>query len=388
MVNVLKLMCVISVLLVSSGCSLLPGNHLSIDHEQIINTDAEFNLSSQINVYKLTPELVYRLKKSNVKHTTQSNPKLDKEIADYKYHIGYGDVLNITIWGHPELTIPAGSFRSSAEAGNCVYADGTIFYPYIGRVMVLKLTVTQVRNIVARRLAKYIESPQVDVKVAAFRSKRVYVTGEVSSPSPQPITNIPLTLIDAINRAGGITADADWRQITLTRNGLSESLSLYGLIKKGNLRQNRLLQNNDIIHIPRNDDQKVFVMGEVNLPQTLKIDRVGMSLTEALSQVGGIDQLNANANGVFIIRNKRNILKHEGEKHDPIADIYQLDINNATALILGSEFYLQPYDVVYVTSAPISRWNRIVRQLLPTIQGFNQLTEGGERIRRALNIIN
>lgn len=379
----------------------MPGNHLSASHSQVVNKSTdEPSLSSLVNIYELTPSLVNQLKITAPRVVTQSNPKLDKNLADYQYYIGAGDVLNITIWDHPELTIPAGSYRSSAEAGNWVHADGTIFYPYIGRVKVSGLTVTQVRDIIAKKLAKYIEAPQVDVNVAAFRSQKSYISGEVKAPGPQAITNIPMTLLDAVNKSGGITPDADWRHVTLTRNGVEQAISLYALIQKGDLTQNRLLSNGDIIHVPLNDNQKVFVMGEVKKPQTLKIDRTGMSLTEALSNVGGIDQLNADATGIFVIRNRKSesaevrslasdqgneenkSSKKEGEqKPDPIANIYQLNMKDATALVLGTEFELEPYDVVYVTAAPISRWNRIISQLLPTISGFNELTEGALRIR-------
>lgn len=373
-----KLLPVVAAIVGLSGCTVMPGNHLSTNNKLVVtNQEPEQTLDDAVKVYPVTPTLINQLKQQFKQPITQANTVLAQSLTQYEYHIGSGDVLNITIWDHPELTIPAGSYRSSAEAGNWVHADGTIFYPYIGRVHVAGQTVTQVRDTIAHKLAKFIESPQVDVNVAAFRSQKTYITGEVKTPGAQPISNIPLTLLDAVNKAGGISKDADWRNVSLTRNGVAEHISLYGLIQKGDLTQNRLLKNGDIVHVPLNDNQKVFVMGEVKDAKTLKIDRVGMSLTEALSEVGGIDQLNADATGIFVIRKAST----EQQSTDLLADIYQLDMKDATALVLGTEFELQPYDVVYVTAAPISRWNRVITQLLPTITGFNQLSEGAQRIR-------
>ncbi|MGF1901249.1 polysaccharide export protein [Aliivibrio sifiae] len=362
-------------LLMLSGCTIFPGTHLSTsDKSNVEDEKSETDYSAAVNVYALTPQKVaeYQVKKA----AAQSNPELEAQIANYEYRVGPGDILNITIWDHPELTIPAGSYRSSSESGNWVHADGTIFYPYIGTVEVAGKTVREIRTDVSKRLRRFIESPQVDVNVAAFRAKKTYVTGEVDKPGQQAITNIPLTLLDAVNRSGGLSENADWRNVTLTRKGKEETLSLYALMQRGDLTQNRLLEPGDIIHVPRNDAQKVFVMGEVKNPKLLKIDRSGMSLTEALSSVGGINELAADATGVFVIRSSG-----KEEKKERMADIYQLDIQDASALIIGTEFYLKPYDVVYVTVAPIARWNRLILQLMPTITGFNELTEGVLRIK-------
>ena len=355
--RLLKTFATVCAVTLLSGCALAPGSHMKANKSSP-------ELDGQLKFYNITLEVIAENNLStSVEPNLKANEEYEEQRAEYDYIVGRGDVLSITVWNHPELTIPAGSMRSPQEAGNWVHNDGTIFYPYIGRLKVEGLRITEIRELLAEKLAEYIEQPQVDVTVAGFLSQRIYITGAVKNPGVIPVTNVPTSLIEAINASGGLTPESNWENVTLLRNGKERKLNLRKLYQLGDTEQNILLKGSDVVHVARSDDNKVFVLGEVRQPKSYVIGQNGMTLAEALADAGGLYEHSARASGVFVIRQAQ-------PDSDRIADVFQLNAKNATALILAEQFDLQQRDIVYVTAAPISRWNRVISQLLPSITGL------------------
>ena len=353
-------------LVVFSGCSMIPGSHMAGVNFDLEASTLQQDLSN-VNIAVIDSTLIAQLKESEqTKTQTQKNTPVITE--GYDYVLGIGDVLSIGVWDHPELTIPAAVQRTAAFDGFRIQADGTITYAYAANIPAAGKTIKQLHALLVEKLGKVIEKPQLDLKVVGFNSQRAYVTGEVNKPGALPVTEIPLTLIDALNQAGGLSARADWRTVNFTRDNQVQSIKLDDFYTQGDISQNRLLQHGDIIHVNRTDNQKVFVLGDVTNAGSIEINRYGLSLAEALSDVGGLNENTANANGVFVLR------KRPDNKDGVIADVYQLYAQNVVALVLADQFKLQARDIVYVTTAPIARWNRLISQLIPTISGLNSIS--------------
>jgi polysaccharide export outer membrane protein len=350
---------------VLTSCTVIPGTHIS----NLETSSLSFSKNNVVDLIPITQELISKMQSEEIKIESAINRSLQDEMNNYTYLVGVGDVLNIIVWDHPELTIPQSGQRSAAEAGNFVHKDGTIFYPYVGKVPVIGREVTQIREDITKGLSTYINNPQVDVNVAAFRSQHFFVSGAVKNPQMIPVKNVPTTILDALSLAGGMAADADWSSVTLTSTDdgelVTEAIDLSILLEQGVLKQNRLLKSNDVLHIPRNDALKVFVMGDVVDATTQQIGRRGMTLAEALNNVGGINEASANASGIFVLRASDSTLK--------LVDIYQLDVSMGPRLILSTQFKLQPMDIVYVTTAPVARWNKLLNQLTSSLNGIYQI---------------
>ncbi len=352
-----------ALLLIAAGCASVGPGMYATDSD----IEARGGGAAAIRVEPITPKLLVSQAEERARRATVRAADPLAVAQDYQYRIAPLDVLSVTVWDHPELTIPAGEFRAPELVGNTVQADGTMFYPHVGVVAVAGKTVPEVRAILTERLSKVIESPQLDVRVVAFRGKRIQVTGEVLQPSTLPVTDVPLRVQDAIAAAKGLTPNAWTRGVTLTRAGKTQRLDLQALYDEGDLSQNWLLQDGDVVHVPSREENKVFVLGEVRQPSSKLMAKGRMSLAEALGDSAGLDPVTSSG-GVYVFR---------GRYEAP--QVFRLDASSADALLLAVQFELEPHDVVFVSPYKLASWNRIVTQILPTIQGLWQTADLANR---------
>ncbi len=374
-----------------SACAIAPGYNLDTSS---LKEDASGKPAQSYAVHLVDADLILQQAQQAAAQQPALPPAKYSDPSQYLYRVEPQDILGITVWDHPELTTPNGSTLSTGDNttqtlagavqqpfttalpgqadpyGQTVGPDGTIFFPFVGHVQVAGKTVGDVRNELAARLVPYIRNPQVDVRVLSFRSQKVQVTGEVKSPGPLAISDVPLTLVDAITRSGGSTEIADIQRVRLTRNNQLYVLDADSLLDRGDTKQNVMLQAGDIVNVPDRVDSRVFILGEVKTPQTLSMMRGRLTIADALTQATGLLDTDANPRQIFVMRGFK-----DDPNHPYKPEVYRLDMTQPDAIMLSSRFQLQPLDVVYVGTAASTTFNRVVQQVLPSLESLFYLKE-------------
>ena len=313
--------------------------------------------NSQIQLITITPQLL----------TTNSPIALSAAVPDalltYQpepYRIGAGDTLYITVWDHPELTSPAGIQQQTVANGRFVRSDGTLFYPYIGAVKVAGMTIEQLRQALTSKLSTFVKDPQVDVNVVGYNSQHVLVQGAFIKTDPQSITAVPLTLWEALGTATINNNQANITDLILSRDGHDYHLDLAALNDAKSIARDIYLKSGDRLFLPYNDTREVYVMGEVVRPMAVNFGTAdALSLTQALGRVGGLNPLTSSGKQVYVIRGANDL-------DNAPAKVFQLDAHSPSAFALGDQFRVKAGDVVFVGPAGITRWNRVLSQLLPS----------------------
>jgi polysaccharide export outer membrane protein len=192
------------------------------------------------------------------------------------------------------------------------------------------------------------------LRVQAYRSKRVYVDGEVKTPGLQAINDIPMSLMEALNRSGGLLPTADQSRIAVERDKQRYDINLRELVQKGIDPSTVMLAPGDVVRVHSRDESKVFVSGEVITPKALTMHDGRLTLNEALGESGGVSPLSGDARQIYVVRKTT-----DGTR------VFQLDARITGSIAMAEEFELRPKDVVYVAASPLANWNRNLSLLFP-----------------------
>ncbi len=359
-----------------NGCAAAPGMYLgaSAPDDGSVDTSAVVN-GLRVHLQSLTPQTA-----SGYARAGRAVQKLPDALTQYRpetYRLGVGDVVSVTVWEHPELTSPLGQYRSDLATGQMVDDAGNIFYPYAGTLPAKGLTANELRGKLLKVLSKVLNNPQVDVKVTGFRSQKVYVHGGVVRPGAVYLTDVPLTLLDAVNQAGGVlpasnggvnggSGGGDGSHIELQRDGKAMTVDLYADYGGGTDPSRVYLKDGDVIRVATRDEGKVYVLGEVSGAKVLTFSNGRLSLAQAIGEAGGISAMSAEGRGIYVIR----------LRDTASVDLFHLNARNPLALAVGDQFPLQPHDIVWVDASGLARWNRVVSLVLPTANLYYYLMLG------------
>jgi polysaccharide export outer membrane protein len=326
-------------------------------------------------VRNVTPVLVNEMKRARDQEFGAVKALFAQSVP---YRIGVGDVLSVIAWDHPELVVPNLTYSVGETAGTMpvgpglsgqtvpgflVGSNGRIQYPYVGSIVAAGATPEELQASLNRALTPYLRNPQFTVTVVAYRSQRIFVDGSVGQPGVKPITNVPMTLPEAIAESNGVLAGVgDASRIQLTRDGQSVRLDLPGLVQAGVDVAAITLRNGDVLRVPPQTYNQVLVTGEVVKPVPVPMHDGHLTLNEALAAASGVNPASAEPAAIYIVRASKDAAQ-------PL--VFRLDASSPVGLALAEHFELEPKDVVYVDATGLTRWSRVMSLLLPGVQGVN-----------------
>jgi len=201
--------------------------------------------------------------------------------AANEYRLGSGDVLRISVYQNPDLTLETR-----------VTEAGVVSFPLLGSVRVGGKSVTEAEKHIADglRSGNFVKQPQVTIVVVQVRGNQASVLGQVNRPGRFPIEVADMRLTDLLAMAGGVSPNgADVLVVTGTRNGqpFRAVVDLPGVFAAGGRDKDLIVLNGDTVWVER--QPVVYIYGEVQRPGPMRLDR-DMTVMQSLATGGGLTQ--------------------------------------------------------------------------------------------------
>ena len=345
-----------------SGCAVTSGLQTYDLPEQ---GQYKTNQGAELSVIQLNQNNIPNLNKSDQLNSSNLLSLFHSQQSIYR--LSAGDILSIQLWAYPEITPPIQD-RGASSVGYPIDMEGYIQLPLVGRVHIAGKTLAETNLFLHNQFAKYLKHPDVVVRVLSYEGRRYFVNGQVIRSGQYNLNDQPISIYTALGQAGGIdTKTGDTTNIQLIRNGQTYNLNIIQLEKQGLSLHKLLIQPNDTIFVNTKQEQKLYVMGESNKSQALVLRDQGMTLSDVLGESEGINPYSASAARIYVMRTDLNSKQ---------STIFQLNLNNIGNLALANQFAMQKNDIVYIDATGLTRWQRIMNQIVPfssALYTFDQL---------------
>lgn len=279
--------------------------------------------------------------------------------------IGVGDYISVTIWE----AAPGGLFSGPAVLGPVnagsksatmpeqpVARDGSISVPYAGRIRVAGQYPRDVEKVVERALDGKAIQPQVIVNITRPVSSSVTITGEVAGGARVPLSVRGDKVLDVIATAGGLRAAPSYETfVQLTRGNRTARVPFTRIMSDP--RENIYLRPDDVVAVLR-EPQYYMAVGATGANAQVPFEAGGVTLSQAIAKVGGLQDFRADPKGVFVFRYEPDAIARLlrpgssllGQGAVPV--VYRIDMSDPNNIFLAQRFRMFHRDVLYISNSP------------------------------------
>lgn len=296
--------------------------------------------------------------------------------------VGVGDSLEITIWeAPPAVLFNSGSFNTRIESPtqtsrpgtfpeSVVGPSGSITIPFAGQVPAAGRSLREIERTIVARLRGKANQPQVIARIARNATANVAVVGEVGSAGRYPLTPRGERLLDVIALAGGTKQPLDRMTVQVTRGSTSATMPLQAVVRDA--RNNIVLARDDIVTAIFQPNSFV-VLGAAGRNEEVRFEGNGLTLSQALGRLGGLQDMRADPKGVFLFRwesaeRMRDVVDTPlVPPEGPVPVIFQVNLKEPETFFASQNFAMKNGDVIFISNSPASDFQRFVNLVASTV---------------------
>ena len=289
--------------------------------------------------------------------TNQEELKALHMVNATPYTIHPGDTFQLSVYNQPSLS-----------ATILIAPDGTTSLPIIGILRLSGLNLEDATKLIEKKLTSYLRNPLVTLSPLTVSGYYFTIAGRVNKPGNYTVSIGQTRMLDAFALSGGFQTGsfrgdtvelADLDNAFIKRNGKILPVNFKKLVYEGDDLNNIPILNGDYIYIPSTMNGSLIFLGEVGNNTYVGFSE-GMTLLQGLAYVSGL-KTESYSRFVKVIR---------GGTDNTV--VYTVDIDK---ILNGKmkDFTLCANDIIYVPQDGLTKWNQIIKKILPTLQFVNLL---------------